>query len=370
MPIIYNSNIFGQPPQALPSDKKDELWKRANMDWMEQLLKGFLPEKRDRLIKNYNIAQSVIDVEDYIDADVNVYKNIFDGVETAMEDSLLAESDIVADDLKFYPIVPTIINVLTGELLKKFDHIKVKAIDEYSTNEALEYKKELMLQYLQQKAQSKIAQKLESQGISQDSPEFQEQMQQAVEQAMSIPEIQKFMNRNYKNNYEEWANRILEQAEFKYKLKEIEIELFKHQLIADEAYSEIRIDDNDVEVINWNPYDTLVIKPKHVKYTSDADLVSRQYWTTIHDVVSKYRDKIDKALIEKYNTPLGVTPTFSERRLQPDDNQSLMINEKKLIAFKYMMGGVELDASSKVLVTEGYWMSTKRAKEILNICIS
>lgn len=364
MPIIYNSNIFGQPPQALPSDKKDELWKRANMDWMEQLLKGFLPEKRARLIKNYNIAQGVIDVEDYIDADVNVYKNIFDGVETAMEDSLLAESDIVADDLKFYPIVPTIINVLTGELLKKFDHIKVKAIDEYSNNEALEYKKQLMLQYLQQKAQAKIAQQLENQGISQDNPDFQKQMEQAMQQAMSIPEIQKFMNRTYKNNYEEWANRIMEQAEHKYKLKEIELELFKHQLIGDEAYSEVRIDDSDIQVINWNPFDTLVIKPKHVKYTTDADLVSRQYWTTIHDVVSKYRDKIDKALIEKYNTPLGVTPTFSERRLQPDDNQSLMINEKKLIAFKYMMGGVELDASSKVLVTEGYWMSRRRLAKL------
>ena len=367
MPIIYNSNIFGQPPQALPSDKKDELWKRANMDWMEQLLKGFLPEKRSRLIKNYNVAQGVIDVEDYIDTDLNVYKNIFDGVETAMEDSLLADSDIIADDLKFYPIVPSIINVLTGELLKKFDHIKVKAVDEYSANEALEYKKQLMLQYLQQKAQAKIAQQLESQGISQDSPEFQEQMQQAVQQVMSIPEIQKFMNRNYKNNYEEWANRILEQSELKHRLKEKEIELFKHQLIADEAYSEIRIDDNDIEVINWNPYDTLVIKPKHVKYTSDADLVSRQYWTTIHDVVSKYRDKIDKALIEKYNTPLGVTPTFSERRLQPDDNQSLMLNEKKLIAFKYMMGGIELDASSKVLVTEGYWMSRRRLAKLTAI---
>lgn len=70
------------------------------------------------------------------------------------------------------------------------------------------------------KAQAKIAQQLESQGISQDSPEFQEQMQQAVQQAMSIPEIQKFMNRNYKNNYEEWANRILEQSELKHRLKE------------------------------------------------------------------------------------------------------------------------------------------------------
>ena len=52
---------------------------------------------------------------------------------------------------------------------------------------------------------------------------------------MSLPEIQKFMQRNYKSNYEEWANRIMEQATYKYKLQEKELELFKHQLIVDEA---------------------------------------------------------------------------------------------------------------------------------------
>jgi len=44
-----------------------------------------------------------------------------------------------------------------------------------------------------------------------------------------------------------------------------------------------------------------------------------------------------------------------------------MLNEKKLIAFKYMMGGVELDASSKVLVTEGYWMSRRRLAKLTAI---
>jgi hypothetical protein len=364
MPIIYNSGIFGQPAQALPTDEKDELWKRANLDWMEQLLKSHLPEKQKRLVKNYNIAQGVIDATDYIDVGDNEFKGLFDIVETGLEDSLLAESEIIADDLNFYPIVPTIINVLSGELLKKFDHIKIKAIDEYSTNEAYEYKKQLMLQYIQQKAQAKIAQILEKQGISQDNPDFKQQFEGQMQQTMSLPEIQKFMQRNYKSNYEEWANRIMEQSTYKYKLQEKELELFKHQLIVDEAYAEIRIDENDIDVVLWNPYDTLVIKPKHIKYTSDADLIARQYWTTIHDVVSKYRDKIDKALIEKYNSPLGVTPSFSERRLQPDDNESLMLSEKKLIAFKYMMGGMELSATSKVLITEGYWMSRRRLAKL------
>jgi hypothetical protein len=359
MPIIYNNNLFGQPPQAIESFKKDEIWKRGNLDWIEQLAKAYLPEKKRRLIKNFNIAQGVIDVEDYIDKDIttNEYRGIFD----AVEDSMV---DLVADDLKFYPIVPTIINVLSGELLKKFDYVSVKALDQYSQNETYDYKKKLVLQAIQQKAQQKIAEQLEQQGLKQDDPKFKEAFDQQIQQAMSIPEVQKFMNRNYKLNFEQWANKIIEQATPKYKLAEKELEIFKYQLIADEAYSEIRIDDNDLEVINWNPYDTMVIKPKHVKYVSDADLVARQYWTTINDVVSKYRDKIGAALIEKYNTPLGVAPTFSENRLQPDDNQSLMLPERKLLAFKYMLNGIELNETSKVLVTETYWVSRRRMAKL------
>lgn len=64
------------------------------------------------------MAQGVIDVTDYIDVEDNEFKGLFDIVETGLEDSLLAESEIIAKDLNFYPIVPTIINVLSGNYLK------------------------------------------------------------------------------------------------------------------------------------------------------------------------------------------------------------------------------------------------------------
>ena len=35
-----------------------------------------------------------------------------------------------------------------------------------------------------------------------------------------------------------------------------------------------------------------------------------------------------------------------------------------MIAFKYMMGGMELSATSKVLITEGYWMSRRRLAKL------
>ena len=32
MPIIYSNNIFGQPPQAIPTKEKNTEWKEANMN--------------------------------------------------------------------------------------------------------------------------------------------------------------------------------------------------------------------------------------------------------------------------------------------------------------------------------------------------
>jgi len=367
MPIIYNSNISGQPPQAIPTLKKDDDWKKANMDWLEDLLKTHLPQKRKKLIKNYNIAMGVIDIEDYIPAPENEYKNIIDGVEQAMQESLLEETDMTINDLNFYPIIPTIINTLIGEILKKFDHIRIKAIDDLSTNEMLDYKKEMMLEYLKSKYQSKVVEKLSAAQMDPESEEYQQAVEQETQKIMSLPEIQKFINRTYKNNYENWANKILEQAEFKYKLKDLEYEIAQHQLIADEAYTEVRINESDLEVINWNPIETLVIKPKHVKYTTKADVVARQYWTTIPDILSKYSNKLDHKLLEKYNTTAGIHPSFTDKRLQPDDYQSLMLPEKKLMAFKSLLGEMNIDPTSKVLLTEGYWVSMRRLTQLTAI---
>ena len=237
MPVIYNSNTTGQPPQAIPSMEKNEKWKRMNLDWAERLLKAELPVKQKRILKNYNIAQGVIDIEDYIDIDINEYQSIYSTIESEISDSLLQDSEVSADDIKFYPIVPSIINVLVGELVKKFDHITVKAIDDMSVNEHMEYKKQLVVNYIKQKAEAAIQSQLGQ--VDPNSQEYQQQLQQAQQQALSLPGIQKFLNRTYKSNYEEWAYRILEQANSKYRLDELQPEIFKHQLAVDEAYIHI-----------------------------------------------------------------------------------------------------------------------------------
>jgi len=361
MPTIYNNNIYGQPPQAIPSEDKDEMWGRENMDWMEQYVESELATKKSNGQKNYNIANGIIDVEDYLNVNESDYSQIYDEIENNIQKSLFEQDEtILAEDLKFFPIVPSVIELLSGEMMKKYDSIKISAVDPTSVNEYWEYKKKMIVDYLQQKAQQKVSEYMEQQGVDMESEEGQQQFQQGVQQEMSLPGIQKFMNRNYKNNWEEWANRTLEQAYHKYKIFEKEPEIIKHQLIKDEAYWHIVIDDDDLDVEVWNPLEVICIKPSHVKYTNKASMVARQYYTTVEQVISRYKNKIHHEILEKYNSPGGISPGLNDRKWSPDDNRSNLYQEKQLMFFRSISENKDLSLTSRVKVTEGYWITQRR----------
>jgi hypothetical protein len=361
MPTIHDNSIYGQPPQALPSEEKDEIWGRGNMDWIEQYAQTELPKKANRIRKNYNITNGIIDVEDYITEEDNDYSEIYDAVEQSMKESLFNLDEVDrTEDLKFFPIVPSIIELLVGEIMKKADTLKIAAVDSTSVNEYWDFKKQKIIEYFQQKAQQKVAQAMQEQGVDMESEEGQQQFQQGLQQELSLPGIQKFMNRNYKNNWEEWANRIQEQSYHKYKLWEKKRDLLKHQLAVDEAYIHIIIEEDDLDVETWNPAEVVCVKSPHVKYTNKSSMIARQYYTTIEQVISRYKNKIHHTVLEKYNSPGGINPGLVDDRQSPDDIYSNMYQEKKLIFFRNATKNQNLALTSRVMVTEGYWVTQRR----------
>ena len=71
----------------------------------------FLRRNARRLLKNYKLAQGIIDKKDYIVEEDNDHKDLMD---------VLTKEDESALELKFYPIIPNVINVLSGEFSKRF----------------------------------------------------------------------------------------------------------------------------------------------------------------------------------------------------------------------------------------------------------
>jgi hypothetical protein len=106
-----------QPLQFLPRIEKNPEWTAWNMDWLEWNGLKQIRRNARRLMKNYKLAKGVIDRTDYMVEEDNEMRDLVD---------TLMKEDPTALELKFYPIIPNVINVLTAEFAKRNTKITCK----------------------------------------------------------------------------------------------------------------------------------------------------------------------------------------------------------------------------------------------------
>src|SRR5690606_14286089 len=139
-------------------------WSAWCLDWFEwQGLKQLKRNSR-RFLKNYKLANGIIDKSDYILEDDNEYNDIVEK---------LIEEDVSALELKFYPIIPNVVNTLCNEFAKRNTKLIYRSVDELSYNEMLEQKRVMVEETLMGMAQTKMMSKLIEAGYEEDSEEFQ-----------------------------------------------------------------------------------------------------------------------------------------------------------------------------------------------------
>ena len=175
-----------QPIQFLSAKKKNADWAAWNLDWLEEQGMNFLRRNSRKLLKNYKLAKGIIDKSDYIVEEDNQYKELMD---------VLTKEDESALELKFYPIIPNVINVLSGEFSKRFSRVQFRAVDDLSYNEMMEEKRKLIEENLLADAQAKITTQLISMGVDPMGEDAKEQL--APERLKSLPEIEQFFDIKY-----------------------------------------------------------------------------------------------------------------------------------------------------------------------------
>jgi hypothetical protein len=128
----YNRmGTLNQPIQFLPKSKKDQEWAAWNLDWLEwEGLKQIRRNAR-RLMKNYKLAKGIIDRSDYIVEQDEEFAELIE---------VLTKEDASALELKFYPIIPNVINTLVSEFAKRNTRVTYNAVDDRSYNELLDLK--------------------------------------------------------------------------------------------------------------------------------------------------------------------------------------------------------------------------------------
>jgi len=266
-----------QPIQFLPKHQKDEEWGCWNMDWFE--MEGLRQLRRNarKLLKNYKIANSIIDKTDYVVEEDNEYADLID---------TLTREDVSALELKFYPIIPNVINVMLGEFAKRTDKVQYVSTDQASYNEMLEAKRGMIEQTLIKQAEMELAMNLINQGADPESDEFKQVM--APENIKQLPQIEEFFKKDYRSMTEQWAVHQHEADVERFKMKELEIRAFRDMLISDREFWHFRMDEDDYEVELWNPVLTFYHKSPDVRYISQGNFVGKIELHTVSDIIDRY----------------------------------------------------------------------------------
>jgi hypothetical protein len=276
-----------QPIQFLPYKEKTDDWAAWNLDWLELQGIEFLRVNARRLLKNYKLAKGIIDKTDYIVEPDNDYKDLMDTL-TAENESAL--------ELKFYPIVPNVINVLTGEFAKRYSKVQFRAVDDASYNEMLEAKKVDIEEALLADAEKNLVQKMIEMGMDPASEEAQKQL--SPEGLKSLPEIEDFFSKSYRSMVEEWASHQLAVDEERFKMQELEERGFQDMLIADREFWHFRMLEDDYDVELWNPVLTFYQKSPDQRYIADSNYAGKVDLMTVSDVVDRYGYLMDSKQLE------------------------------------------------------------------------
>ena len=271
------SSSLTQPIQFLPAKKKNDDWSAWNIDWLELQGMEFLRRNARRLLKNYKLAKGIIDKKDYIVEEDNDYKEFID---------VLTKEDESALELKFYPIIPNVINVLSGEFSKRFSRVQFRAVDDISYNEMLEQKRAMIEETLLADAQSKMLARMLELGADPNGEEFQQQM--APENLKTLPEIEDFFSKDYRSLVEEWATHQTNVDIERFKMHELEERAFRDMLITDREFWHFKMMEDDYDIELWNPVLTFYQKSPDTRYISDSNFVGKLDLLTVSDVIDKY----------------------------------------------------------------------------------
>ena len=266
-----------QPIQFLPASEKNDDWAAWNLDWLELQGVEFLRINARRLLKNYKLAKGIIDKTDYIVEPDNDYKDMMD-VLTKENDSAL--------ELKFYPIVPNVINVLSGEFSKRYNKVQFRAVDDKSYNEMLEQKRMEIEESLLADAESQLIQSMIEMGMDPASEEAQQKL--SPEGLKSLPEIEDFFSKSYRSMVEEWASHQHNIDEERFRMQELEERAFRDMLISDREFWHFRMLEDDYDVELWNPVLTFYQKSPDQRYIADSNYVGKIDLMTVSDVVDRY----------------------------------------------------------------------------------
>ena len=242
-------NIF--PDQfKTEKEKMDESWIKNTMDYFSNKAYAEYVKNRDTFVKNYDLMKGILRMEDfYQEPEVRSFTDV-----------LTADLELPAY-VKMYSIITTPVNELVGEISKRPDTFRVKAFDDDSQAEELQFKTDTLQQYVISQVQQQLAEKAALQGQEIEPEQLQQMTMEQVKDQLD----------SYTSVAEKWANHILTCQKAEFNIKEKSEDAFRDMLISAREFYHIYEDNSklgfNIEVAN--PKNTWFLSTPDRKWISD-----------------------------------------------------------------------------------------------------
>ena len=242
-------NIF--PDQfKTEKEKEQDTWVKNTMDYFSTNAYSAYTRNRETFVKNYDLVKGILRRDDF-----------YETPEVKSLTQILERDLELPAYVKHYSIMTTPLNELVGELSKRPDGYKVKAFDDNSKSEELEFKTDLLQQYVLSNARKKIHEKLALQG---------EEVDEETVNQMTFDKVKDDLD-SYTSVAEKWANHVLTCAKADFNIKEKSEDGFRDMQICAREYFHVYEDNSktgfNIEVTN--PKNTWFLSTPDKKYTSD-----------------------------------------------------------------------------------------------------
>jgi hypothetical protein len=238
-------NIF---PDQFKTDKEkqDESWVKNTMDYFANRSYAEYVKNRDTFVKNYDLVKGILRMEDFY-----------------QEPQVRSFTDVLTADLqlpayvKMYSIVTTPLNELVGEISKRPDSFRVKAFDDDSQSEELEFKTQILQDYVINEAKKKlqIEALLKGQQLDETDPQVQQMTLDSVKDQLD----------SYTSVAEKWANHVLTSQKAEFVMKEKSEDAFRDLLISSREFFHIYEDNSKLG------FNVEVANPKNVWFLTTPD---------------------------------------------------------------------------------------------------
>lgn len=364
---------IGLYPDMFVTDKKKvtDDYVKTTMDYFyDEAVRQFVTNT-DVFAHNYQFVKGKLRPQDFYEND-----SVTEFTLDLLEDAKLP------DHVQQYSIFNQPLNTMCGEASTRPDNSRVKAFDDDSQAEELQYKTDLLNQYIIQTVQQKIVQKAQQQGVDINTEEGQQMIQKMSEEELADKLT------SYTSQAEKWGNRMLENVKMQFNTKE-EFEMgFRDLLIAGREYYHIYEDRSKFgfKFESVNPRNIWKKMSPNKKYTRDAYAAGIIDIMEISEIIEKFpltkkeidhlRDITNQNYLLKghksnlFNDKTGIdsidyTPYF------PGKREELINNEPRLFSDPLELNMERISSTGMVgqsfVVLRSYWLSKKKVGKLTYI---